>query len=37
MLTQLEKHIDALEERIRQRIASLGWVPDTHEASRGFA
>jgi len=26
MLGQLEEHIDALEERIRQRIASLGWV-----------
>ena len=26
MLRQLEEHIDALEERIRQRIASLGWV-----------
>lgn len=26
LLTQLEEHIDALEERIRQRIASLGWV-----------
>jgi transposase len=26
MLTQLEEHIAALEERIRQRIASLGWV-----------
>jgi transposase len=26
LLTQQEEHIDALEERIRQRIASLGWV-----------
>ena len=26
LLTQLEEHIDASEERIRQRIASLGWV-----------
>jgi transposase len=26
LLTQLEEHIEALEQRIRQRIASLGWV-----------
>lgn len=26
LLTQLEQHIDALQERIRQRIDSLGWV-----------
>jgi transposase len=26
LLKQLEQHIEALEQRIRQRIASLGWV-----------
>jgi transposase len=26
LLTQLEEHIEALEQRIRQRIESLGWV-----------
>jgi transposase len=26
LLDQLEAHIEAMEERIRQRIASLGWV-----------
>ena len=26
LLDQLEQHIEALEVRIRQRIASLGWV-----------
>jgi transposase len=26
LLDQLEEHIEAMEERIRERIASLGWV-----------